>query len=149
LRFAVDSNVLIYAEAADDDWRQEVALALLDRLGTANLLLPLQAAGETLNWLVRKAKLPRREAVSRIVVWLRAFRLQDTSEAVFEAAQELVRDHGFQVWDAVIVAAASAGSASVLLSEDMQDGFRWRGVTIVNPFSPQPAPIIRLLIGNH
>jgi predicted nucleic acid-binding protein len=148
VRFAVDSNVLIYAEGAEDDWRQGLALALLNQLGTANILLPLQAAGETLNWLIRKAKLSRGEAVSRIVVWLRACRLQDTSVAVVEAAQELVRDHGFQVWDAVILAAASAGSASVLLSEDMHDGFEWRGVTIINPFSPQPAPIIRLLIRN-
>ena len=35
-----------------------------------------------------------------------------------------------------------------LLTEDMQDGFRWRGVTIANPFaSSLPHPLTALL--NH
>jgi predicted nucleic acid-binding protein len=35
-----------------------------------------------------------------------------------------------------------------LLTEDMQDGFRWRGITIANPFaSSLPPPLTALL--NH
>jgi predicted nucleic acid-binding protein len=35
----------------------------------------------------------------------------------------------------VIFAAAAASGCRLLLSEDMQDGFTWRGVTVANPFA--------------
>ena len=54
--------------------------------------------------------------------------------------------HGFQAWDAIVLAAASAGGASVLLSEDMQDGFKWRGVAIANPFVEKPSPIVQRIL---
>ena len=33
-----------------------------------------------------------------------------------------------------------------LFSEDMHDGFRWRGVTIINPFTDDPPPVVRELL---
>jgi len=39
------------------------------------------------------------------------------------------------LWDALILAAASTAKCSVLYSEDMQDGFSLRGVTVRNPFA--------------
>jgi predicted nucleic acid-binding protein len=51
---------------------------------------------------------------------------------------ELAVAHKFALWDAIMLAAAAASGCRVFLSEDMQDGFTWRGVTIRNPFR-QPA----------
>ena len=34
----------------------------------------------------------------------------------------------------------------VLFSEDMHDGFRWRGVTIINPFTDDHPPVVRELL---
>jgi predicted nucleic acid-binding protein len=56
------------------------------------------------------------------------------SASAFRQATSLVEHHEFQVWDAVILAASAEAGAAVLLSEDMQHGFHWSGVTIVNPF---------------
>jgi predicted nucleic acid-binding protein len=53
-------------------------------------------------------------------------------------AMELAVAHKFARWDAIMLAAAAASGCRVFLSEDMQDGFTWRGVTIRNPFR-QPA----------
>ena len=38
------------------------------------------------------------------------------------------------IWDALIVRAAQRGGCAVLLTEDLQDGRVFDGVTIVNPF---------------
>ena len=34
----------------------------------------------------------------------------------------------------------------LLLSEDLQDGFTWRGVTVANPFSASPHPLLAGLL---
>jgi predicted nucleic acid-binding protein len=39
-----------------------------------------------------------------------------------------------------MLAAAAQAGCRLLLSEDMQDGFTWRGVTIRNPFAATPPP---------
>jgi predicted nucleic acid-binding protein len=55
---------------------------------------------------------------------------------------DLMLDHGLAVWDAIILATAAEAGCRVLLSEDMQDGFTWGGVTIVNPFASPPHPLL-------
>lgn len=37
-------------------------------------------------------------------------------------------------WDAAIVEAAREAGCAILLSEDLQDGFDFAGVRVVNPF---------------
>ena len=50
------------------------------------------------------------------------------------AAIDLQRLHQLSLWDALIVEAAALSGYRELLSEDLQPGFRYGGVTIVNPF---------------
>jgi predicted nucleic acid-binding protein len=51
------------------------------------------------------------------------------------AALALARDHGFALYDALIVATAIEAGCDTLYSEDLQDGRRIGGLTIVNPFA--------------
>jgi predicted nucleic acid-binding protein len=39
-------------------------------------------------------------------------------------------------WDALLLASCAQAGLTVLLSEDMQDGFKLGGVEVVNPFGP-------------
>jgi predicted nucleic acid-binding protein len=56
--------------------------------------------------------------------------------ATHEAALGLAERHGFQVYDALIVAAALEAGCGTLFSEDMQDGRVVEGrLTIRNPFA--------------
>lgn len=48
---------------------------------------------------------------------------------------ELCVDHQIDTWDALILAVAAEHRCTMLLSEDMQHGFVWRGVCVVNPFA--------------
>ncbi len=141
MRFALDSNVMIYADVIGDR-RADIALQFLDKADPEDIIIPAQSAAETMQWLVRKARLPKPEAADRLALWLSMYALAPTDLRAFDGATALVRMHDFQVFDAIILAAAEAGRADILLSEDMQDGFRWRGVTIVNPFADEPSPLI-------
>jgi predicted nucleic acid-binding protein len=142
MRIALDSNVLIYAEGLNDEDRQDIANLVLDSIEPHNLVLPLQAAGETFLRMLRDAKYTRATAAARVAQWLETFEIQETTAEVFSGALDIVRRHGFGVWDSVILSAASVAGAGVLLSEDMHDGFRWRDTTIVNPFGDDPQVLV-------
>lgn len=50
-------------------------------------------------------------------------------------AADLATDHQLGIWDAVVLSAASQAGCRLLLSEDLQEGFTWGGVTVTNPFA--------------
>jgi predicted nucleic acid-binding protein len=145
MRVAVDSNILIYAEGLNDSRRQDIANELLNAIGAENIVLPLQAAGETFLALLRSAEHTRESASARIARWTSGYAVQETTSEVFARAIDLVRRHGLQVWDSIILSAASVAGAAFLLSEDMQDGFRFRQTIVLNPFTGDAAAIMRRL----
>ena len=50
------------------------------------------------------------------------------------------------VWDALILTVAADQKCRLLLSEDFQHEFTWRGVTVLNPFQePQHALLAAVL----
>jgi predicted nucleic acid-binding protein len=147
MRYAFDSNVMIYAEGSEETQKRVIANALIAAIHGDDLLIPMQAAGELRRWLIGKGKLSRSEAVERSNRWIEKYATQATDKEVYVAAGELMTDHALQAWDSIVLAAAWTGGANVLLSEDMQDGFRWRGVTIANPFAEKPIQIVRDILG--
>lgn len=56
------------------------------------------------------------------------FTVMPTTEVVLSRGLYVAIAHGFAIWDAIILAAASEAGCRILLSEDMQDGFTWGGV---------------------
>ena len=73
-----------------------------------------------------------------VLGWHDAFRAVDTSSQVLLEAMELAARHQLSLWDAIMLAAAAQAGCRVLLSEDMQDSFSWRGVIVRNPFMNAP-----------
>jgi predicted nucleic acid-binding protein len=146
VRVALDTNVLAYAEGVNGSERRDAALALVRRLPQAAAVIPVQALGELFNVLVRKGRKSRREARDALMSWRDAFPVVATSTEVMLAAADLAADHQLGIWDAVILSTASQWGCRLLLSEDLQEGFTWAGVTVVNPFSsPQHALLGALL----
>jgi predicted nucleic acid-binding protein len=58
---------------------------------------------------------------------------RETSAVVALEAIEIATTHRFSFRDGAMLAAAAQSNCRVLLSEDMQHGFTWRGVTIRDP----------------
>jgi predicted nucleic acid-binding protein len=61
-------------------------------------------------------------------------------------AIELATAHRLGIWDSVIVAASIAAGCQLLLSEDMQDGFSWSGLTVVNPMMDTVHPLLAVVL---
>ena len=134
MKLALDSNILVYAEGVNGAARQAEALDLIERLPQAAIMVPVQALGELYNVLVNKGRLSSLDARQKILFWRDAFPLIDTAAEIMIEAVDLATDHRLQIWDAVMIAAAAAGKCRLLLSEDLQDGFTSRGITVANPF---------------
>lgn len=136
MRIALDTKLLVYAEGLNGEQRRFAALHVLDALGEDDVLVPAQALGELFAVLTRKAG--RSAAASRDAVmgWTDGFAVIDTTQPVLLEAMEIATTHRLAFRDSVMLAAAAQAGCRQLLSEDMQHGFTWRGVTIRNPFLP-------------
>lgn len=144
MRAALDTNILVYAEGVNDAEKKRKAWDLLEKLPD-DAVIPVQALGELFQVLVRKAGRSPADARLAVSRWSYAFPLVETSASILLAAADLATRQ-ISLWDAVILSAAAEAGCSVLLSEDMQEGFVWRDVMIVNPFSKAPHPLLKGLL---
>lgn len=135
MRVALDTNILAHAEGVNGAAMKRTALELIQKLPQTAVLLPVQTLGELFSLLVRKAQRTPAEAREAILSWKDAFALIETSSEVLIAAADLATDHKLGIWDSVVLSAAAEAGCRFLLSEDLQEGFTWRGVTIANPFA--------------
>ena len=62
------------------------------------------------------------------------------------AAVDLATDHQLSIWDSVVLAAAAESGCRLLLTEDMQEGFTWNGVTVTNPFATSKHELLAALL---
>jgi predicted nucleic acid-binding protein len=145
LRVALDTNILACAEGVNGAVKKKAALDILEKLPVGSVSVPVQALGELFNLLVRKAGKTPKDARATVLHWRNALPTIDTSSDVLLAASDLAMNQ-FSIWDAVMVCAAAEGECRLLLSEDMQDGFVWKGVTIANPFSKPMHPLLDALL---
>ncbi|MBZ9815421.1 PIN domain-containing protein [Mesorhizobium sp. CA7] len=147
MKIALDTNVLAYAEGANDPEKRDLALELLRNVPQGAVVVPVQVLGELFNVLLRKARRSPQEARDTLLSWRDAFPVIETTPEVMMTAVDLAADHRFGVWDAVILSAASQAGCRLLLSEDLQDGFTWGGVTVVNPFELPRHALLDALLG--
>ena len=127
-----DTNVLIYAVAQDDP-RSTQAAELLASGG----LLSVQVLNEFVSVVRRKILM----SWSDVTEALDAFRVLCPSPLpitieMHEAALKIAEKHGYNIYDALVVAAALEAGCATLYSEDFRDGQTIDGqLTIRNPFA--------------
>jgi predicted nucleic acid-binding protein len=147
MRVALDTNILVYAEGVNGPGPAKTAAELIGRLPQSSTFLPLQVLGESFRVLVKKAGLTRSQARAIVLRWQNTFPLIETSPAILVSAMDLAVDHNLGIWDAVILSAAFEAQCRLLLSQDLQDGFTWRGVTVVNPFAGKKNELLEAGLG--
>ena len=149
MKFALDTNVLAYAEGVNGTRMKRAALELIEKLPTDDTLLPVQTLGELFSVLVRKAGRAPASARKALLSWQDAFGLIETSAEVMLGAAELAARHRLSIWDAVVLSAAAEGGCRLLLSEDLQEGFTWKGTTVTNPFAAQRHELLLAVLGDN
>ena len=143
---ALDTNVLAYAEGAGDERRKQLARALLVRLPEDRTVLPVQVLGELYRVLIGKTKIGAALAKEAVLRWSDVFQVRDSSWPAMRSALDLAQSHQIAIWDSLIICVAAENRCRVLLSEDMQEGFSWSGVTVVNPFAERPHALLEQLM---
>jgi predicted nucleic acid-binding protein len=146
MKAAFDTNILAYAEGANEDARQADAKALIRQIPDASKAIPVQALGELYNVLVRKSGWSADRARSAIFMWRRGIEVMPTTITAMIAAVDLATDHRLTIWDSVMMAVAVEGGCDLFLSEDLQDGFTWGGVTVANPFAATRHPLLEAFL---
>jgi predicted nucleic acid-binding protein len=146
-RFTLDTNVLVYAADRAAGVRHERALGVLDRAVRRNCVLTLQALGEFFHVVTRKGVVSRSEASAQLRDWGTEFPIVAADPEALWTALDLAVDRRCGFWDALLLTTAGRHGCSVVMSEDMHDGARLGGVTILNPFIGDgvPGPVAALL----
>jgi predicted nucleic acid-binding protein len=139
---SLDTNVLAYAEDVNGAPKRRIALDLLQRLPPESTLIAVQALAELFSVLVKKAGWSRERARDAVNSWSVSYPLIDTSSSAVLLATELTVRHQLGWWDAVILSTAAEARCRIFLSEDLQEGFTWSGVMVINPFAPRRHPLL-------
>jgi predicted nucleic acid-binding protein len=137
--FSLDSNILVYAPSRSRE-RHERALQILDGAVRRHCVLTLQALAEFFHVTTRKRMVARAEAAAQLRDWTTEFPTISADASALWTALEFVVDGRFGWWDALLLATAERHGCEIVLSEDIQDGARLGGVTVLDPFGGEVLP---------
>ena len=130
MRAFIDTNVLIYAHGSgvkSETARQAVLAGGEISVQVLNEFAAVLRRKFRLEWAVIA------DALADVRTALGPVHPIDVH--IHQNAVSLASTHGFNFYDALIVASALAARCDTLLTEDLQAGRRVHGLTIVNPFA--------------
>ena len=133
----VDTNVLIYARDPGELSKQRRAQEWLAHLWRDGLgRTSMQVLSEFYVNVTRKLAVPvaPEHAWQEVTTFL-AWRPQPIDDALMRRAWEIEQRHRLSWWDSMVVAAAQLQDCELMLTEDLQDGTVFGGVTVRSPFT--------------
>ena len=134
-RSFVDTNILIYADASDEQVKQRAALALIKQLyDSACGVLSTQVLQEYCYVALKKLRLPVQHIRDQLDLY-EQFEVVQVTPSIIRAGLELRQTHSVGFYNVIIIASAQIAGCSVLFSEDLNTGETIAGVRIVNPFA--------------
>ena len=143
---SLDTNILVYAADRSAGDHHLAAREIVRAASESGAALTEQSLLEFFNASTRKARLSARDAVTVVRKLLGTFSLLVPPVTIVDDVLSLLSRHKLEVWDARILAVCSAHGCEYLLSEDMQDGAIYGGVTVLNPFKPGNQPLLERLL---
>ena len=132
----LDTNVLVHAYDVSDPVKQGIAQRLVSRAVAGEIVASTQALAEFATTLLHKLSPPvPAEDVITLLDTLGPMRLIAVDGGLVRRAVEARVRYGLHFWDCMIVAAAERAGCERLLSEDLNTGPSYFGVTVANPFT--------------
>lgn len=124
-----DTNVLLYL-LSDDAAKANVAESVLAGGGH----LSVQVLNEFTSVARRKAWLDWSE-IDEVLDPVRGLcTVHPLTTETYDRARELAEQHRLGCWDGLLVASALLARCTVLLTEDLNSGEKFEGLTVRNPF---------------
>lgn len=130
----LDTNVLLYADDRDNGEKTTAARSLIRRCALERTgVVSTQVLQEYYVNARKKLGMDGAAAKERVEAYLE-FHVVAISPQLILAAIDLHRLDAVSLWDALVIRAAEAAGCATLYSEDLQNGRRFGGLRIVNPF---------------
>jgi len=129
-----DANILVYMLDPEAGPRHGIAADLIaDSALGGDAFMALQVLSEAANVLRRKHIAPTtiRQAFGRVRA---GFEIVPAAPDDLGDALWAVEQHNLAFWDAMLWATCRRAGATVLFTEDFQDGRTLKGLRFVNPF---------------
>ena len=135
-RTFIDTNILVYAYDIDEPVKQARAREILKQgIEGETAVLSVQVIGEFFTVVTKRIPNPlSAEEAEQVLDLLSILPVIDLDFRMIRHAIEIHRQHGIAYWDALIVAAAHRAECTQILTEDLNAGQSYEGVTVVNPF---------------
>ena len=133
----VDTNVFLYTRQAGEPAKQRLALAWIEHAWREQSgRTSMQVLSEYYVNVTRKIDPPRDphdawDDVRALLTW----NPLPVDASLLEAGRDVEARYRLSWWDSLIVAAAQLQGCSLLLTEDLQDGAVYGGVTVRSPFT--------------
>jgi predicted nucleic acid-binding protein len=135
----LDTNVLIFAIDNSSAYRrkQEIARGLIDaHIQKETGVISIQVLQEFIVVATKKIKVPLSlEDALEFIRYLSILEIVQPDFDMVVSAVQLQKRHRLSFYDSMIIQAAKTAGCTLLLSEDLQSGFRLGSLTILNPFA--------------
>jgi predicted nucleic acid-binding protein len=126
----LDTNVLLYLLSADESKANRA-----EDIVAEGAVISVQVLNEFASVATRKLAMSIAEAREALAAVRALCSVVPMTEETHDLGMEIADRHGISLYDAMIVASARLAGCKLLLSEDMQDGFRIDGeLRIRDPF---------------
>jgi predicted nucleic acid-binding protein len=134
----LDTNVLVYTDDHDAPAKQSIALSLVEAgRSDGQGFLSTQVLEEYYTAVTRKLGVSAVVARGKVELFAQLHVVKiDVDDILF--AIDLQRLHQLSFWDALLVQSARRAGCTVLLTEDLEDGRRFDGLVVRNPFRSEP-----------
>jgi predicted nucleic acid-binding protein len=132
----LDTNILVYAYDVSSGSKHDVARNIVADLWNFRTgVLSIQALQELFVTVTKKIPKPldvktTRDIVRDFLLW----EVVDNDGELMMAAMDVQMKYHYAFWDSLIIAAAIKSGASILMTEDLNNGRIIEGVLIKNPF---------------
>jgi predicted nucleic acid-binding protein len=133
----IDTNIFVYAQDQSDEAKTKVSQELITKLLLDKQgFISTQVIQEFCNVFLKKAEKPLQpNDITEVIDSLLVPMLAHTPDSSFyKRAINIYSKHSLSFYDSLIVQAAIDLKCELLYSEDMQNGARYNGVIVINPF---------------
>ena len=137
-RCFIDTNIWLYAFTVGNNPEKTARAKALIEAQRA-VFVSTQVINEACVNLIKKAHFSEQQIQQLIESFYAKYIVGELSKPLLLKASALRGQHALSFWDSIIVASALSTKATVLYSEDMQDGLVVENrLRIVNPFKGPP-----------
>jgi len=131
----LDTNVVVYAYDSANPKKQQIARTLLRGGIAGRFVVSAQVLAEFAAVMLHKVSPPASaDAVMKGLDSLAPIRVISPDVELVRRAIEARTQYGLHFYDGMIVAAAERARCARILSEDLNAGQEYFGITVANPF---------------